>query len=254
MNLLKNIASLVLRIGADPNDSEDLRLRKRLQVASMVLVLPGAIIWGVVYWLVGARTAGSLPLAYSALTVLDLAIFSVTRRHRVFSFIQQLMTLLTPWLLMLALGGFINSSAVVLWALLSPMGALVFNGPRSALRWFAAYLVLLVGSVFIQPLVHLSPTLPTWLVTAFFVLNVGTTAAVIFSRLYYYVTRLEHVNQELTRLASFPELDPADSAVAGSGAFVVTEDGSSLTPSRNVAEGTKNRLPVTARLKSSSRS
>jgi PAS domain-containing protein len=76
-------------------------------------------------------------------------------------------------------------------------------------RWFAAYVALLVVSVFLQPLVRLSPALPSWLVTVLFVLNIGTPATIIFSLLHYYVARLEHVNEEMARLASFPELDPA---------------------------------------------
>ena len=48
------------------------------------------------------------------------------------------------------------------------------------------------------------------------------------------------------------EMDGVGSA--GAGAVSATAGSSSVTDSRNVADGTKNRLPVTARLKSSSRS
>lgn len=46
------------------------------------------------------------------------------------------------------MGGFVASGAVILWSLLAPLCALVFQGTRRAIGWFAAYaaLVLLAAS------------------------------------------------------------------------------------------------------------
>ena len=49
-------------------------------------------------------------------------------------------------------------------------------------------------------------------------------------------------------------MDCADSTVADAAEGASTAGSSSVTVSRNVADGAKKRLPVTARLKSSSRS
>ena len=50
------------------------------------------------------------------------------------------------------------------------------------------------------------------------------------------------------------EMDGADSTVAGAAPGTITAGSSSVMEPRNVRDGTKNRVPVTARLKSSSRS
>jgi hypothetical protein len=39
---------------------------------------------------------------------------------------------------MLALGGYINGSAVIFWAFLAPIGALLGGQWRQALHWFLA--------------------------------------------------------------------------------------------------------------------
>jgi guanylate cyclase len=57
------------------------------------------------------------------------------RRYRFFLFTQLLLILFLPFLLMIALGGFIKSSAVILWSLLSPLGALLFDAPRRVAQY-----------------------------------------------------------------------------------------------------------------------
>jgi adenylate cyclase len=78
----------------------------------------------------------------------SLFLFSRTRRYELFR-VGQL--LLSPFLLMLSLGGFAASSAVILWSLTSPLGALVFAGRRPATEWFLAYLGLIVLGAVLSP-------------------------------------------------------------------------------------------------------
>jgi signal transduction histidine kinase/DNA-binding response OmpR family regulator len=204
-----SFSSAVLRLGAAPDDSDETRLNKRLLVVSALLILPAGLIWGGLYLLFGEQAAGSLPLLYCALSLLNLCVFSLARRYELFRFNQLLLILLAPWLLMLALGGFVNSSAVILWGLLAPIGALIFAAARSAPRWFLAYLALVVVSGVLQPFLRVDNNLPPWLITVLFVLNIGATSAFVFFLLYYFVRQLQHVNQELSRLSSFPELNPS---------------------------------------------
>jgi GAF domain-containing protein len=106
-------------------------------------------------------------------------------------------------------GGFVNSSAVVLWGLLAPLGAVIFTAPRSATRWFLAFLVLVVVASVLQPLSHLGTHLLQWLTIAFFVMNIGAPSTIVFFLFHYFVKQLRRANQEAARLASFPELNPA---------------------------------------------
>jgi signal transduction histidine kinase/CheY-like chemotaxis protein len=208
MNSLQRISAAALQIGAAPADSGETRLRKKLLVASVFLILPAGLIWGAVYLLFGETTAGFLPLLYALLSLLNLLLFSRTHRYETFRFVQLLLILLIPWLLMVVLGGFVASSAVILWGLLAPIGAVIFDAQRSAPRWFLAYAILVIAGGLLAPVLRSGNSLPPGLITAFFVMNIGAPSAVVFALLHYFVGRLEQVNRELGRLATYPELNP----------------------------------------------
>ena len=143
---LQTYFEFILRIGVSAHDSDELRLQKSLLVsASPALSLAGAA-WSVVYFASGELIASLIPGGYAVLSALNLLLFARRRNFRFFRFTQLLLILLLPFLLQIALGGFINSSAVVLWSLICPMGALIFAGPRQATRWFVLYLLLVAVS------------------------------------------------------------------------------------------------------------
>jgi adenylate cyclase len=112
--------------------------------------------------------------------------FHFTRRFQLYLFSQLLLILFLPFLLMIALGGLVKSSGVILWSLISPLVALLFYEPRRALRWLAAYLGLVILSGFLEfrPLVISSLT-PA-LVTMFFVLNIGAVSTIVIILLAYF--------------------------------------------------------------------
>ena len=185
--LIERILPALAQFGSDPDDSDEVRLQKTLlTLGSFMFILAGAV-WGVLYFSFGEWIAGSIPLGYAIISSISMMIFHWTRQYRLFLFTQLLLILFLPFLLMIALGGFIKSSAIILWSLLSPLGAMLFDEPRHALRWLAAYLGLAVLSGYFEfhPLVSssLSPTT----VTVFFVLNIGTVSAIAIFLLGYFV-------------------------------------------------------------------
>jgi guanylate cyclase len=144
--------------------------------------------------------AGAIPFGYSIFASISIVLFAITRQYYLFRFSQFVLMLLLPWLLMIALGGFINSSAVILWALLCPLGALLFEKPRTAPRWFAAYVVLIVISGFLQPYMRESNNLPADVVTFFFVMNISIVSTIVFVLLFYFVRErntLQHQSDSL---------------------------------------------------------
>jgi hypothetical protein len=75
-----SFSSSVLQLGVTPDDSAETRLNKKLLIVSVLLILPAGLIWGGLYLLFGEVAAGSLPLLYCALSLLNLIFFSLTRR------------------------------------------------------------------------------------------------------------------------------------------------------------------------------
>lgn len=185
--LLSNGVSLIARIGADSNDSENVRLQKTLLVFSSFMMATLGIAWGSIYFIFDERLAASIPLSYTVLSYLSIAFFARRRRYKLFRTSQLLFSLLLPFLLMMALGGFKNSSAVVLWSLTSPLGALLFAGRRQAMAWFSAFLGLVAIGAFLEPFIWRTNGLPLVVVTIFFVMNISCTSAVSFVLLQYFV-------------------------------------------------------------------
>jgi len=185
--LIQPIFHLVARIGAAPHDSDELQLQKTLLMLGSFMFIAAGALWGILYFFFGEFIAGSIPLGYAILSSLSVIVFHLTHRHRLFLFTQLLLILLLPFLLMIALGGFIKSSAVILWSILSPLGALLFDEPRQALRWLAAYLSLAIISGYFEFHPLNSSSLSATIVTIFFVLNIGTVSAIAIFLLAYFV-------------------------------------------------------------------
>jgi hypothetical protein len=173
-------------VGA-PDDAEDVRLSKTLAVAASILEFPAGVLWGGLYLAFGEPGAALIPFAYSFLTLVNLTAFKITRSYAAFRLFHLVLTLLLPFSLMIALGGFVSGSAVIFWSLIAPMGAMVFASRREATLWFLAFLGLVVISGVLQPFVAAENKLPHAAVIVFFILNTVGPSIVAFALLNYFV-------------------------------------------------------------------
>jgi class 3 adenylate cyclase len=188
-------------LGALPEDPPDVRLRKAGLVLSSVIMAALACVWVVTYAALGLWVSALIPLAYQAATVLSIAVFARTRRYRLFLRSQLVLPLLLPFALQWSLGGFDNASAVCLWALTAPIGALVFVGPRAAAWWFAAFAVLVAVSAAIDPrLAADAPAVPQGVQIAFFALTVVGVGGTVLAVLAYAVQAREREQERSERL------------------------------------------------------
>lgn len=200
--MFQKFVSKVSAIGADPDDNENTRLQKTLLVFSSLMMASLAIVWSSIYWAFRENLAASIPFTYAILSFLSIGWFARTRQYIFFRGSQLLFPLLLPFFLMLALGGFVSSSAVVLWSLTSPLGALLFAGRRQAAGWFLAYLALVVIGALLEPFGHPAANLPPAMLTGFFVMNIGCVSIVTFVLLQYFMNqkdaalKLLHLEQE----------------------------------------------------------
>lgn len=185
----------------EESDTGDVRLRKTLLMAAVLTEWPAALGWGIIYWAFGEPLAAVVPLAYVVIVAANIGFFRATRRVALLRLVDLSMKLLLPFLLMLALGGFMASSAVVLWSLTAPMGALVFASRREAGLWVVAFvLVVALGGV-LDPFLD-GNSLPERLVRAFFVMNILGPSGIALGMLIYFTgqqdrsMRLLHLEQE----------------------------------------------------------
>jgi guanylate cyclase len=181
------LANFVAHFGIEPGDDDETRLKKSLLVICALPFMLAGVVWGLMYFVFGERLAGAIPFSYACISLLSIIYFGLTRRYAFFRFSQLTLILLLPFFLMLALGGFINGSAVVMWAIICPFGALLFDEHRRAPIWFLAFVGLVILSGLLQPYLrpanHLSPALILFL----FSMNLIGVGSIVFWMIYYFV-------------------------------------------------------------------
>ena len=184
------------QIGADVRDDHDTRQQKALLVLISVLILPISVLWGVLYLALGSPV-GYAPLVYFAILIAAIGIFARTRDLAFLLRVNLLDILLMPTLSMIPLGGFLSAGAVGLWGILAPMGALVFGGARSGFRWFAAFLVIFLGSGILGSILGPTTPLPTWFTNTMLALNVAVGGTFVFTLLAIFSHQLQEALRAL---------------------------------------------------------
>lgn len=178
--------------GSLPSDTSDQRLRKAILIFLASIYCIAGIIWGIAYMALRLPLSGIIPLAYSFISGLSLTYFFKTKHYEVFRFSQLSLILLLPFLLQYSLGGFAASSTVMIWSILSPVGALMFAGTTRALPWFLAYLVLMVVFGLLDPRLAQEPaTIPPMIKVLFYIMNLGGVSTIFYVLLRYFVRERE---------------------------------------------------------------
>ncbi|MFL6029563.1 MAG: adenylate/guanylate cyclase domain-containing protein [Gaiellaceae bacterium] len=194
--LAKSFFGRVATIGADPRDNDEQRLRKSLLVVIAILNLPIAFIWGTLYLALGAP-AGLIAYLYLLISAAATAIFWRTGDVRTFLRTELLAILCAPTLSMIFVGGFIESGGVGLWGILAPLGALVFDGVRAGVRWFAAFVVIFLGSGIVGDVTGGISNLPAWFQSTMIALNVTVGGTIVFTLLAIFARQREEALGEL---------------------------------------------------------
>ncbi|MFP5331048.1 MAG: sensor histidine kinase [Acidimicrobiia bacterium] len=135
----------VSRSSGDPAEAEteesapDRSVREAVVSGSAWAVSVAVLIWGAIYIALGHPGAAAYPFGFLLASVANVVAYRRHRNFRVFAWPQVLAILVTPFLLMVHLGGLIGSGAVGLWSLLGPVGALLLVGHRFAIGTFVAF-------------------------------------------------------------------------------------------------------------------
>jgi adenylate cyclase len=169
-------------IGADPRDDADTRQSKALLVLISLVILPVSLVWGGLYLALGS-VVGIVPLVYAAVLVGAIVVFARTGDAPFLLRVNLTDIVLAPTLSMIPLGGFLAASAVGFWGVLAPLGALVFVGVRSAIRWYAAWVVIFLASGVAGELWGGPSNLPAWFTTTMLALNVVVGGTIVFTLL-----------------------------------------------------------------------
>ena len=179
---IDNVAARLARLGADPEDDDELRHKKSLLVLLAALILPVSAVWGAAYLAFGSLV-GIVPYIYLAVSIGSLVLFARTRNFRLLLVIQLLDILLTTTAGQMLVGGFLPSGGVGLWGILAPLGALVFLEVRRAIRWFGLFVLVFLLTGIAGEVLFPDANLPSWFTTTMLALNVIGAGAIAFTLL-----------------------------------------------------------------------
>jgi serine phosphatase RsbU (regulator of sigma subunit)/rhodanese-related sulfurtransferase len=179
----------ILKTGHLPTDSEDDKLKKTsLLIMSFPFALAG-LVWGVLYFYNDLSLPGWIPFSYGVLSLLTVAHFFIWKKFGFFRFSQILLILLLPFFLQLSLGGFIASSAVIIWAIISPLGATVLYDVKRSVYWFVAFAILVVAACILNDFLplYVNNQIPIGFINRLFLMNVLGVSLMIYFMQYYFV-------------------------------------------------------------------
>ncbi len=190
MNIISSFASRISSAGIQPTDDEDLRLQKSLLIFATGLICFASMFWLFLYRQLGPQISTTIPFLFQLLLVGNLVVYLKTFNFDVFRQTQLGMFLFMPFVAQWSMGNFITSSGISLWALLAPIGAVLFIGAREALAWFFAYIFLTVLSgCFDYYLADTAATsqvkIDTSTTVFFFALNFAAISTIVFLLLRY---------------------------------------------------------------------
>jgi guanylate cyclase len=194
------IIGRIAQIGANPDDDYDLALRKSLLVLLAFLFMLAGVAWGLMYFWFGETMAGLIPFTYGIFSLLSVIFFGFTGRYQFFRFSQLFLILLLPFFLMIGLGGYVSGSAVIIWSFICPMGAMMFDEPRRAPRWFLAWAGLVILSGILQPYIGSPNNLTPAMITFFFVMNFLAVGLLIFLMVFYFVGQKNQFQEQSENL------------------------------------------------------
>ena len=178
------VGHAVERIGVASDETEELRLQRTLAVAAGIMMSGGGVVWGIFLLVFNETLPSLMPFGYTVATVLNLALFQATHRYRIFRSNLLALSLLLPFLVMVSLGGYHESGAMVIWSLVAPMGAMLFTGRREALGWFVGFIAVVSLGAALEPVLRDENSLPVPAIFVLYVMNIGTpfTLAIILLR------------------------------------------------------------------------
>jgi adenylate cyclase len=188
--------------GIEPGDDDEQRLNKSLLMFATGLVSAASMIWVAIYWLLGQNISSTAPMAYQLLLVGNLLLYTRTRNFDFFRVTQIGLFLFGPFAMQWGFGTFIDSSGVILWGLLAPVGAILCFGVRESIAWFFAWAFMTVMSGFFDYYLTVpglkSPfAVPIRTTVVFFALNFVGVASIIYALLRYSIQEKQKMKARL---------------------------------------------------------
>jgi guanylate cyclase len=189
--MISNIVLTIARIGANPDDSDEVRLQKAIQVNAVILGgIPTQAGIGILLVAFKEYVGAGLVLGFASLSLIGVIVLGWTRSHYAFfKFTQLAIAIVSPFLGTLVMGGIANIGFSLMWGLVAPLLALVLYKPRQAVYWFIAFLAAVFISGVAQPYLRPANNIPASVLAVITINNVIGISVMVFGALYFFVSQ-----------------------------------------------------------------
>lgn len=148
MSLIGKALDFLGSVGADPSDSEQVRLLKRIWSVTISMAVPLSLAVAAGYLLLDRRLSALVWFISSGYFIALLFFVAVVRRHiELIGFLSQSFLVLGSFAATCLLGGFIRSDGIIFMGLIGVLYAMVFPSRKRAFFLFAAYLLLFFAAL-----------------------------------------------------------------------------------------------------------
>ena len=191
----------LLEIGCLPTDTDQEKVTKEVFVVIGLGAAAAGAGWAVMYAALGRPLSALVPLAMTVAMVPIFGRFVATRRLGLLYVPFLGCGILLPLLLQLTLGGFVYGSAVVMWAFMTPVFALVLLPARQTWIWLALFFGdLLVAAAVDRTVMASARPLPAADIEILFALNIAGIGSLAFVALSYFRVQRDAAERRSQRL------------------------------------------------------
>lgn len=146
----------------------------------------------------GYALMAAVPYVYLIVSYASLLVFYRSKRYDYLTFTQLVMLLVMPFFMQWAIGGYEASSGIAIWAILSPIGALMILGTKQSTPWFMLF-TLLSGLSWKLNYMFIGNSLPipAPIKDTFFLMNIMGVACILYAVMFYFQSQKERTLLEL---------------------------------------------------------
>lgn len=146
----------------------------------------------------GYALMAAVPYLYIIVSYASLLIFYRSKKFEYFTFTQLVMLLVMPFFMQWAIGGYEASSGIAIWAILSPIGALMILGTKPSTPWFVLFAFLAGLSWKLNYMfAGNSLPIPRHIKDTFFLMNIIGTTCILYAVMRYFQSQKERTMLEL---------------------------------------------------------
>lgn len=178
--LTERLAKNLYEPAGGPYEPAELKTLMTQVVATMLIGAPILLVWAFVYLYLSEKGAFIGFAGYATFNVVVLALLSIRRMRA--TWVRNLylgVHLAANFLIVILLGGIVNSTGIILFALIAPF-SMITQPTRQFLTWLGATIGLAILTVAQQPLLRTSNHVPFEVSTIFWGINLVNFSVILY--------------------------------------------------------------------------